>query len=81
MMHIPHLDFILSDYRLEEQDGVYFIETLREEFNDIIPACIVTADTSPQHLNLFKELQIEVLYKPIEIHSISSFIASRIQSA
>ena len=81
LMHIPHLDFILSDYRLEEQDGVYFIETLREEFNDIIPACIVTADTSPQHLNLFKELQIEVLYKPIEIHSISSFIASRIQSA
>ena len=75
---IPHLDFILSDYRLGEQDGVYFIETLREEFNEHIPACIVTADTSPQHLNLFKELQIEVLYKPIEIHSISEFIARRL---
>lgn len=79
LMHIPRLDFILSDYRLGDQDGVYFIETLREEFNEHIPACIVTADTSPQHLNLFKELQIDVLYKPIEIHSISEFIASRIR--
>jgi len=79
LMHIPHLDFILSDYRLGDHDGVYFIETLREEFNEHIPACIVTADTSPQHLNLFKELQIEVLYKPIEIHSIAEFIASRLR--
>ncbi len=79
LMHIPHLDFILSDYRLGDQDGVYFIETLREEFNEHIPACIVTADTSPQHLNLFKQLQIEVLYKPIEIHSIAEFIANRLR--
>lgn len=79
LAHIPHLDFILSDYRLGDQDGVYFIETLREEFNENIPACIVTADTSPQHLNLFKELDIEVLYKPIEIHSISEFIATRLR--
>ena len=79
LMHIPHLDFILSDYRLGDQDGVYFIETLREEFNEHIPACIVTADTSPQHLNMFKQLQIEVLYKPIEIHSIAEFIASRLR--
>ncbi len=58
---------------------MYFIETLREEFNDTIPACIVTADTSPQHLNLFKELQIEVLYKPIAIHSIAEFIANHVR--
>lgn len=76
LMHIPHLDFILSDYRLGEDDGAYFIETLREEFNEHIPACIVTADTSPQHLQLFKQLQIEVLYKPIEIHRVADFIAS-----
>ena len=78
LAHIPHLDFILSDYRLGDDDGVFFIETLREEFNEHIPACIVTADTSPQHLQLFKQLQIEVLYKPIEIHRIAEFIASRV---
>ena len=73
------MDFILSDFRLGAQDGVYFIETLREEFNENIPACIVTADTSPQHLSMFKELQIEVLYKPIDIHSVSEFIANRLR--
>ena len=78
LAHIPHLDFILSDYRLGDDNGVFFIETLREEFNEHIPACIVTADTSPQHLQLFKQLQIEVLYKPIEIHRIAEFIASRV---
>ena len=79
LLSIPPLDFILSDFRLGAQDGVYFIETLREEFNENIPACIVTADTSPQHLSMFKELQIEVLYKPIDIHSVSEFIANRLR--
>ncbi len=78
LLTIPKLDFILSDYRLGDKDGIYFIEQLREEFNQTIPACIVTADTAPQHLTLFKQLDIEVLYKPIDISSISKFIASRI---
>jgi signal transduction histidine kinase/CheY-like chemotaxis protein len=78
LITIPKLDFILCDYRLGEKDGIYFIEQLREEFNLTIPACIVTADTAPQHLALFKKLDIEVLYKPIDIQSISKFISSRI---
>lgn len=78
LMTIPKLDFILSDYRLGDKDGIYFIEQLREEFNQSIPACIVTADTAPHHLTLFKELDIEVLYKPMDIASIAKFVASRI---
>jgi len=78
LLSIPQLDFILSDYRLGDKDGFGFIQILREEFNENIPACIVTADTTPQHLNLFRELQIEVLYKPIDIQSVSKFIASRL---
>jgi signal transduction histidine kinase/CheY-like chemotaxis protein len=78
LMTIPKLDFILSDYRLGDKDGIYFIEQLREEFNQSIPACIVTADTAPQHLTLFKQLDIEVLYKPMDIASIAKFVASRI---
>ena len=79
LMKIPKLDFILSDYRLGDHNGIYFIEKLREEFNDNIAACIVTADTTPQHLNLFKELDIEVLYKPVDIFSIAEFIAQRVR--
>jgi DNA-binding response OmpR family regulator len=76
---MPSLDFILSDYRLESHDGIYFIQKLREEFNHDIPACIVTADTSPQHLELFNRHNIEVMYKPIDIKSVAAFIAERVR--
>jgi DNA-binding response OmpR family regulator len=75
LVELPELHFILSDYRLGERNGIFFIQKLREEFNEDIPACIVTADTSPQHLQLFGQLNIHVLYKPIDIHSIESFIS------
>jgi two-component system, sensor histidine kinase len=72
---LPKLDFILSDYRLGARDGIYFIQQLREEFNHDIPACIVTADTSPQHLELFSQHNIDVMYKPIDIKTVEKFIA------
>jgi len=76
---MPKLDFILSDFRLGEHDGIYFIQRLREEFNHDIPACIVTADTSPQHLELFSQYNIDVMYKPIDIKCVEAFISARIQ--
>ena len=80
LAELPALHFILSDYRLGERNGIFFIQKLREEFNEDIPACIVTADTSPQHLQLFDQLNIHVLYKPIDIQSIESFIAKSLNS-
>jgi len=79
LAELPELHFILSDYRLGERNGIFFIQKLREEFNEDIPACIVTADTSPQHLQLFDQLNIQVLYKPIDIQSVESFIAKCLQ--
>lgn len=76
LLELPKLDFILSDYRLGQKDGAYFIKRLREEFNDTIPACILTADTSPHNLSQFKALDIEVLYKPIDVASIGKFVAA-----
>ncbi|MEY3638268.1 MAG: Sensor histidine kinase RcsC [Pseudomonadota bacterium] len=72
---LPKLDFILSDFRLESKNGIYFIQKLREEFNHDIPACIVTADTSPQHLELFSQHNIDVMYKPIDIKTVEKYIA------
>jgi signal transduction histidine kinase len=80
LAEIPNLHFILSDYRLGKHDGVFFIQKLREEFNEDIPACIVTADTSPQHLELFDQLNIHVLYKPIDIQKIEQFIAGSLSA-
>jgi K+-sensing histidine kinase KdpD len=62
---INQIDCILSDYRLETTTGDLIIQQLRDSFGIDIPAIIITADTSPQHIQLFKQLNIEVLYKPI----------------
>jgi hypothetical protein len=78
---IPKLSFILSYYRLGEHNGLFFIQRLREEFNNNIPACIVTADTAPQHLKLFEKLNIDVLYKPVEIAAVESLISRSLTSA
>jgi signal transduction histidine kinase/CheY-like chemotaxis protein len=80
LIDLPKLDFILSDFRLGTRDGIYFIQKLRDEFNEEIPACIVTADTSPQHLELFSQHNIEVIYKPINIKRIGEFIANHLKS-
>ena len=80
LAEIPQLHFVLSDYRLGEHNGIFFIQKLREEFNEDIPACIVTADTSPQHLKLFDQLNIHVLYKPIEIKAIESFVSKNLDA-
>jgi signal transduction histidine kinase/CheY-like chemotaxis protein len=65
LANINHIDCILSDYRLETTTGDLIIQQLRDSFGIDIPAIIITADTSPQHIQLFKELNIKVLYKPI----------------
>ncbi|WP_114689925.1 hybrid sensor histidine kinase/response regulator [Polynucleobacter necessarius] len=62
---INHIDCILSDYRLATTTGDLIIQQLRDSFVMEIPAIIITADTSPQHIQLFKELSIDMLYKPI----------------
>ncbi len=80
LVEIPKLHFILSDFRLGERNGIFFIQKLREEFNEDIPACIVTADTSPQHLQLFDQLNIHVIYKPTDIQTIESFVSKSLSS-
>lgn len=65
LMGLERIDGILSDYRLRHTTGDVLIQTLREHFNQEIPALIVTADTSPSHINLFRQLHVTVLHKPI----------------
>ena len=74
LANINQIDCILSDYRLETTTGDLIIQQLRDSFSVDIPAIIITADTSPQHIQLFKELDIEVLYKPIGYSDIVSAI-------
>jgi signal transduction histidine kinase/CheY-like chemotaxis protein len=71
---MDRIDCILSDYRLAQTTGDLLIQKLRDNFNEEIPAIIVTADTSPSHINLFAKLNIEVLHKPVSFHDVAATI-------
>jgi len=58
-------DLLLSDYRLGAENGVQAISLLREEFNQEIPAILITGDTSPERMEEFRSTGLRVLYKPI----------------
>jgi len=75
LLNIPRLDFILSDFRLDSGNSLHLIQRLRDEFNAEIPAVILTADTSPENLKIFSDLNIQVLYKPIEAKEVLVFIS------
>lgn len=74
LVTIDRIDCILSDYRLSHSTGDVLIQKLRDNYNEEIPAIIVTADTSPSHINLFAQLNVQVLHKPISFHDVAAAI-------
>lgn len=59
-------DALICDWRLRQNEsGFDVIRTLREEFNHVIPALLVTADTSPKHIQEMLASGLPVLYKPV----------------
>lgn len=81
LMGLEQIDCILSDYRLKQTTGDVLIQTLREYFNQEIPALIVTADTSPSHIHHFQQLHVTVRHKPIAFADVLSAIADLIPIA
>ena len=75
---IDHIDCILSDFRLGQTTGNIMIQKLRDSYNEEIPAIIVTADTSPSHINLFAQLNIQVLHKPVSFQDVTAAIEKTI---
>ncbi len=78
---IDRIDCILSDYRLSQTTGDVLIQKLRDSYNEEIPAIIVTADTTPSHINLFAKLNVKVLHKPISFHEIALAIEKTVATA
>lgn len=72
--NINRIDCILSDYRLSQTTGDVLIQKIRENYNEEIPAIIVTADTSPSHFNLFAKLNVQVLHKPVSFQEVAQTI-------
>ncbi|MGH8688538.1 MAG: ATP-binding protein [Burkholderiales bacterium] len=60
-------DAIVCDYRLRgEESGVAAIEALRAEFNEDIPALLITGDTGPERLRELEASGLRVLHKPVQ---------------
>ncbi len=78
---IDQIDCILSDYRLSQTTGDLLIQKLRENYNEEVPAIIVTADTSPSHINLFERLNVQVIHKPISFQEVACAIEKLITPA
>lgn len=73
-------DLLLSDYRLGNENGVEAITRLREEFNQDIPAILITGDTSPERLEEFRQTGLRVLYKPISGSQLLAAVEEELQS-
>ena len=59
-------DLIISDYRLRgEETGLVVIEQLHAEYNDEIPAILVTGDTAAEPLRALEMSGVALLHKPV----------------
>jgi CheY-like chemotaxis protein len=62
-------DAIVCDHRLRgTETGIDVIAAIRIEFNNDIPAVLVTGDTSPQRIQSMATTGIPVLNKPLQDH-------------
>jgi len=70
------IDIIISDLRLRENEsGVEVIESIREELNEIVPAIIVTGDTSVDRIELVRDADnIILVHKPIKAEELREIV-------
>jgi signal transduction histidine kinase/CheY-like chemotaxis protein len=60
-------DAIVCDFRLGGgESGLAAIEALRSEFNEDIPALLITGDTGPERLREIEASGLSVLHKPVQ---------------
>lgn len=80
MIFSPRMpDLILSDYRLGTENGLECVDRIRNEFNEDIPALIITGDTAPEELKLLKSAGMTVFYKPVQAEVLLKTIAENIK--
>jgi CheY-like chemotaxis protein len=56
---------IICDYRLQDENGIAVIKGLQSEFNDEIPAMLITGDTAPDRLLEARSSGFLLLHKPV----------------
>jgi signal transduction histidine kinase len=75
-------DLIICDYRLREgETGVEVIERLRSEYNETIPAMLITGDTAKDRLTEAQASGLLLLHKPLSNSKLRAAIASLIAAS
>ena len=67
---------IICDYRLHGEDGIAVVRRLQQEFNDEIPAMLVTGDTAPGRLQEARESGFTLLHKPLSAERLRAAIGA-----
>lgn len=68
-------DGIIADYRLRENHtGIEVIRAIHAEYNDSIPALIVTGDIAVENLREVNSSGFQVLHKPVPPAKLRSFL-------
>jgi two-component system, sensor histidine kinase len=59
-------DLVICDYRLREgENGITVIQRMRSEYNQDIPAMLITGDTAPDRLAEARASGLILLHKPV----------------
>ncbi|MFC4314444.1 hybrid sensor histidine kinase/response regulator [Steroidobacter flavus] len=67
---------IICDYRLRDNEtGTAVVERLRSEFNDDIPAMLITGDTAPDRIREAEASGLLLLHKPVPNGKLRAAIA------
>jgi two-component system, sensor histidine kinase len=73
---------ILCDYRLSEgESGLVVIKRIRAEYNESIPAILITGDTAPDRLTEAKASGLLLMHKPVSNGKLRAAIGNLILSA
>lgn len=69
-------DILVCDYRLRgDEDGIGVVGALRAEFNDDIPAVLITGDTGPERIREIQASGLKVLHKPLQENELRSVLS------
>lgn len=75
-------DLIISDYRLRDgETGATVIDRLRSEFNETIPAMLITGDTAPDRLVEAQASGLLLLHKPVSNGKLRAAVVNLIAMA
>ena len=75
-------DLIICDYRLQDgENGIALIEQVRSEYNETIPAMLITGDTGPDRLAEAQASGLLLLHKPVSNSKLRAAIGNLIATA